>query len=327
MFLKTFVAFFIGFILCIVFVPICKYLARRFQVLDIPDPTRKIHSNPTPYLGGLAILVGILGVFLVDPALVIAKYLLGACLLWVVGTLDDKKNLNLWFRVVAELIAGVVAVALIPLYKFWHNPIEAIVIVAVIVVVVNSANLLDNIDGSLATVSLAVFVSLAINFYLLRELSLLLLCAVAVGSLGGFLIFNWPEAKIFMGDGGSLTIGYLLIVIVLSQAPRGGILKSLGSEIFFLTTFIIDTSVVVISRHLSHKSILTGGKDHITHRLLKKGLPNSITILTLGLFSFISGLIGVALQRNYLPSYFGYFWVAIWLVGVWLFVTQFSEID
>jgi len=272
-------------------VPVAISIAVHFGFLDHPGPA-KSHTEAVPYLGGAAIVVAFAAVVLIGVALdpppsgspQLAAFLGLGVLLAVIGLVDDLAGgLSPWLRLALETAA---AVAVWALGSSAHlsgvpRPIDAIISVLWLVGVTNAFNLLDNIDGlSAGTATIAALAIFGVAVLQHRYLVAALAIALA-GCAAGFLRSNFHPAKIYMGDAGSLFLGFVLAVLLLklranapTRVPVVVILAIPGLALF-------DTSLVVVSRLYHRISPFQGGKDHTSHRLVRLGLsvPAAVAVL------------------------------------------------
>jgi UDP-GlcNAc:undecaprenyl-phosphate GlcNAc-1-phosphate transferase len=267
--------------LALVAVPVAIRVAVRTDFLDRPVGF-KTHSRPTPYLGGVALM----GAFL-PPALVFggglsdfAAIVVCAVVLCVLGTVDDRVGLGPLVRILFEVAAAVVLWAAgIGWFLFDASLINLLLTVVWVVGVVNAFNLMDNEDGAAAAVGLAS--SLGVSALALVEGDpLLAAMAVALaGACGAFLRFNLARpARIFLGDGGSMPLGFLIAAMIAAVPGTG----PLGTEAILAAAAlvaipILDTTLVTFSRLRRGVPILQGGRDHVTHRLLQ-WLPSAAAV-------------------------------------------------
>lgn len=299
--------------------PAFRRLALKIQVLDLPDQSHKTHQLPIPYLGGVAIAVGIVGVSIGSLLISGSKYqlwetaitlLLPAVLLGTVGLIDDLVSLNPLPRFVAQSIIGLLSAFLISSSGLMGNPTANLEIdVAIsslwIVLICNSINFFDNIDGgaagACALVALGISgISIYNEQFLVASLSI-----VTLGGVLGFLLWNKSPAKIYMGDAGSLFLGVTLSVLAIQVDPKAGnqFISLMVLPILFAVP-LLDTSVAIISRLARGISPFRGGKDHLSHRLMNRGLDKrravfilwSLTAIYVGVATLMAvGLGGIAL--------------------------------
>jgi UDP-GlcNAc:undecaprenyl-phosphate GlcNAc-1-phosphate transferase len=279
-------AFVIAAVVTFISTPVAITVALRTGFLDRPAGY-KGHRAPTPYLGGCAIMAGLLaGAFasgVVDHHLL---PLVGcAALVWAMGTLDDKLNLAVGLRLGVEIGVGVVLWNAGLGWTVFHDGAGDLVLTVVWVVgVMNAFNLMDNMDGAAATTAAVSALGAGTLALATSESALAPLCFAVAGACIGFLPRNLATpAKIFMGDGGSLPVGLLVAALAMSVVRRGYFGPS-GVVVAALLVglVILDTTLVTISRSRAGCSVLTGGRDHMTHRLVRHlGAPRRVA-LTLG---------------------------------------------
>jgi UDP-GlcNAc:undecaprenyl-phosphate GlcNAc-1-phosphate transferase len=264
-------SFALAAVLATVLVPVAIRLALRTGFLDRPIGY-KGHSRPTPYLGGAAIVATVTITVLVFGVATsrFAPVLIWAFVLFVVGTVDDKRNLNPWIRLVLE--AGA-AGALWYYGLGWGilpGDVANIALTVVwIVGMVNAFNLMDNMDGAASTVASVSAAGAAALAVIVGEVSLAVILLAVSAACAAFLRFNLARpARIFLGDGGSMPIGFLIGAAVMALAAH----PNFGSTGLFLVAPVVglpilDTALVVFSRRRGGRPILSGGRDHLTHRL------------------------------------------------------------
>ncbi|MEV5711736.1 MraY family glycosyltransferase [Actinoallomurus sp. NPDC052274] len=280
-----------------------RYALRR-GIVDRPG-VRKAHDRPTPYLGGVAIAVAALAAGTVSIPYWdrrVAVLVAAAVVVALVGLLDDLRPTHPVFRLAVEVVAAtavVLAGGRIGVFGHWLDPV---VTVAWIVVLANSFNLLDNMDGTAATVAVAAGCLIAGAAYLEGQRGLaLLLITLSAGCLG-FLVHNWAPARMFMGDAGSLFIGFLLAAAAVLVRVPGGATARLAELLLFTFVATVDTLVVVIARPRAGLSCFTPGTDHAAHRLRAMGLTVPQVALTLCAAAGLAGLCGVGVAAARLPG-------------------------
>jgi UDP-GlcNAc:undecaprenyl-phosphate GlcNAc-1-phosphate transferase len=242
-----------------------RRVALRFGVMDHPGP-RKGHGESVPYLGGLALLAGVAAAILVVnqelwPVLVLLT------LMSALGLIDDLRYMPPWAKLVGEIAIASSAVAL---GFSWHLTNSVAIndglSILWMVGLTNSFNLLDNMDGLASTASACSLIALAIIVPASWTLALPL-----AGAAIGFLVVNRPPAKMFMGDTGSLMIGFGVAVSSIAAANSEKGLHSLVILAFPMALAIFDTSLVIVSRLASGRPVQLGGQDHFSHRLRLMG--------------------------------------------------------
>ena len=305
--------FLLGF-LTMVFVgvitaPIRK-LALRVEAVDAPNLARKIQKEPVPYLGGVAIAIGILAAsygamlaveFSWQTVKLASFVLLPAVAISAMGLWDDLKGLEPWPRLVAQTFTGIIVAVILTVtntmgFAFDSQILNYAITVLWIVGVCNSINFFDNHDGGAAGTVAVITLFLFFIAYDRQQVLVSALAIVTAGATAGFLIWNRHPAKIYMGDAGSLFLGIIISVLTIRLSP--GVIpayKSLAIPLFLMATPILDTTVAVLSRLYRRISPFQGGRDHLSHRLMRKGLNRRITAFTLWGLAGIYGLIATAI--------------------------------
>jgi UDP-GlcNAc:undecaprenyl-phosphate GlcNAc-1-phosphate transferase len=290
-----------------VLTPLMLRVALRLQVLDHPGE-RKAQSSPIPYLGGVAI-VGAFSATVLTAAVALrpaaglgalAAVLGAALLLAAVGLVDDLRGLGPAVRVLLELGAGYLVwrtgPGLLPVGPEW---LDAVLTVVWVVLVTNSINLLDNMDGLSAGVtaiaSASFFLVAAVNGqYLVAALA-----AALTGCAVGFLRHNFHPATIYMGDAGSLFLGFMLAFLGTRIRPdTNDSLWPLLVPVLILGVALLDTSLVTVDRLRHGRSPLQGGRDHVSHRLVWVGLPVPVAVCLLYTAGAALGWLSLVVQRT-----------------------------
>lgn len=253
--------------------PLARRLALHTGFLDQPAEDRW-HGQATPYLGGLAIVAGVLAGLVTGPPLGTrgGVVVLGACVTAALGLVDDRHGIRLHARLAVQgLVATATVVAGITAHVTGWWPADAMITLVWIVGVGNALNLLDNMDGlasgTATTVSAAV-VALAVG---LGQPTVAAVAAALGAACLGFLPYNSRHASIFMGDAGSLVLGYLLAVLTLAVDPVGGLATRLAVPVLLLAVPLADTATVALTRLADGRPLCRGGRDHLSHRLVVRG--------------------------------------------------------
>lgn len=309
----------IGFIIAIAIAylvtPLVIKLATKVGAIDIPKDNRRVHKVPIPRLGGLAIfagfLVAVLSTIRLDSKLI--GILIGATIIVVMGYFDDKNPLRAKTKLLIQLLAAAVVVYSGVRIEFISKPLPFIfnyendyfilkslsypVTIIWIVGVTNAINLVDGLDGLAAGVSVISALTLAVVGFSLGQDSAAILAIILAGSTLGFLPYNFNPAKIFMGDTGSLFLGYTLAVISVLGALKSTAALSILVPVLAIGFPIFDTVMAIIRRTLKGKSFMEADKGHLHHKLLDKGLTQKQAVLTLYSISAILGFGAIALAE------------------------------
>lgn len=297
--------------------PAVRWLALKNGWVAQPSSDRW-HQRPTALMGGIAIFgamaVGLVWVAdfgmlwgpifqtaaggeLPSAAAVIA---LGAAFLFGLGLLDDFRSLKPHNKLVGQIfVAAWVVFAGFRLNWFTSMTADTMVTLLWVVGITNAFNLIDNMDGLCAGVGLVACAALAVLFQPLAQ-EPFLVALVLAGAMGGFLIYNFNPAKIFMGDCGSLVIGFSVSVLVLCYAtvPSTTPLARIAVPVLMLLVPILDTTLVTVIRLLSGRKASTGGRDHTSHRLVLMGFSEKSAVLFLYGTGAIAGLAAVFVSRS-----------------------------
>jgi UDP-GlcNAc:undecaprenyl-phosphate/decaprenyl-phosphate GlcNAc-1-phosphate transferase len=238
-----------------------RRIALGFKIMDVPGP-RKAHKEPVPYLGGVAILIGAgVAILLWRPDL--WPVLLMLVYVAALGLVDDVKYLPVWIKLAGEIAVAVVAVRL---GYSWHitdsSELNGAFSVLWIVGLTNSFNLLDNMDGLSSTAAACSLVMIAALVPATAPLALPL-----AGAALGFLVINRPRARMYMGDAGSLMLGFGTAIGTIWAANSTHGLHSFVILAFPVALALFDTSLVIASRLMTGRPVQLGGQDHFSHRL------------------------------------------------------------
>ena len=316
--------------------PVMQLVAKRFGVIDRPSENHKTHHKPVPYLGGVAIAVGVVTVtYLASLAsnfnrstfLLASSVLVPAIVMGVVGLIDDIRKLSPWPRFIIQSGFGVAISILLVSTNTLGSPfgnyfIDIPITVLWIVGITNSINFFDNVDGG---ASGAVAISAIFLFFLSWQGEQFLLAALSIvlaGATLGFLLWNRPPARIYMGDAGALFLGILVASLTIRFDPNPiDRIASFAVPFLLLAVPILDTSVAVISRLRRGISPLQGGKDHLSHRLMRSKFTKRQAILILWILSLFFGAIGivVSLSPFSLERYIVYLALIFWLIAFVIF--------
>lgn len=266
--------------------PLAISLASRLEFYDQPAGY-KAHARPTPYLGGAAVSAGMIIALLLTAgnSFKTMPLIVGVALLWLVGTVDDRRTVSPLLRVLVEVGLGWLT------WRAglgWRLHMGAGVDLAMtclwLVAVINSFNLFDNMDGAASTMALAVSAGAALLGLAHGDAWL----AVGAASLGGACLGFLPHnvslpARIFLGDGGSMPVGYVAAVLVMVAASNSvGAWQSLLVALLLVGLPALDTTLVIVSRRRRGVPVMAGGKDHLTHRA-RRCMPSARSVaLTLG---------------------------------------------
>ena len=293
---QYFLLFFATFVLVGTLTPVMRKIAISKKIYDLPNAAHKTHKEPVPYLGGVAIIIGVTVIsyaaaiykqFNTEDFLLLTSVLAPAIILGLIGLWDDLRNLRPGPRLAIQTVAGIFTAYILISQDTAGNPtgsqtLDAIITVVWIVGICNSINFFDNVDGGAAgTVAIS---SLGL-FYLTfqnQQFFIAALSSVTAGATIGFLLWNKSPARIYMGDAGALFLGVLIATLTIRLHPdTDNLWKSLATPILLLAVPILDTTTVVISRIRRGVSPLQGGHDHLSHRLISRGISRRKSVVIL----------------------------------------------
>ena len=294
-----------------VITPLFRNIARRFKIMDYPGG-RKLQANPVAYLGGLAIITPItLGSFL----LILTSFsidlkqqlyfglILPALVIAIVGLLDDIYQLPPWPRFISQSAVGAITSFILYLSGagveiFDNQFLNSSATILWVVTIINALNFIDNMDGLATCISIVASLTLFTLSYLNNQYLVAALSLAIFASCLGFLFWNKKPASIYLGDAGSLYLGFLLAAISIridldnDSAPIRALVL-----ILILAIPIVDTIQVVVSRIVKGKSPFLGGRDHISHLLLNRGLSQRAVLFILTSLATLFAIVAILLAE------------------------------
>jgi len=332
--INYFFLFVISYVLVGLLTPLMRKIAIAQGVLDRPNSAHKSHKKPVPYLGGVAIIIGVVLVSYL--ALISSKFtwsnfwlatsILGpAVAMGLVGLWDDLKSLNPLPRFIGQSIAGLIVAIFLVFNENVGNPtgitgLDVAITVLWIVGICNSINFFDNLDGGAAGTVAITAISLTYLAITGDQYFIAALSVVVAGSTLGFLIWNRTPARIYMGDAGALFLGVLIATLTVRFKPStNNSISSFAIPVLLLAIPILDTTVAVFSRLRRGVSPFQGGKDHLSHRLVRYGISRKVAAITLWLLSALYGFFAVIVS-NASINYEIVFTVIAFVVWISLFI-------
>ena len=338
---EYFLLFVISYLLVGILTPIMRKIAIATNVVDRPNSSHKSHKKPVPYLGGVAIIIGVILVsystslisnFNAETFWLATSVLGPALVLGIIGLWDDIKNLPPLPRFIAQSLAGVFTAIVLIITDNVGNPtgsavFDSIITVIWVVGICNSINFFDNLDGgaagtvAISSIALA-YLALSGDQYLIAALS-----TVSAGATLGFLVWNKSPAKIYMGDAGALFLGVLLATLTVRFEPTTqSPISAYFVPIFLLAIPILDTTVAVLSRIRRDISPFQGGQDHLSHRLIRAGCSRRTAAFSLWGLSAIFAVIPLLIS-NSVGSTENYILISAFAVWMVIFAIFFKTRD
>lgn len=303
-------------------------ISKNMNIMDIPNE-RSVHKKPTPLLGGTAIFLSFLFGFILfgnqNPLMI--SILIASFLILLLGIFDDIKPIKARYKFIIHILVALIVVFYgglklthvdifgLSLNFKWMSPYVTILI---IVGIINAVNLIDGLDGLCAGISSIYFLTIGVIALILNKFNGLdiILSFIMLGSTLGFLVFNFPPAKIFMGDTGSTFLGLMISVIML-LGFKTVTLTSLLIPLVLLILPITDTLFAIIRRALNKKPIGQADKEHIHHQLLKH-LSTRKTILVIYIvdliFSVVSIFYAIGKKKEMIIFYILLMFILLYLV-------------
>ncbi len=311
---------FISFLLCFTLTPLVRDLAlEKGWAVDLPDKERKLHLRAVPRLGGLAIVLSCLGAFAciallygskgkvsIQHGQVLHGVLPAAGVVFLVGLLDDLRNIKPWQKLAGQAVAAALAVELGVRLSLHHlSPGAGFAISFIwLICCTNAVNLIDGMDGLATGVSLMATVTVLIVALLFGHFGLAIVTAPLAGALIAFLYYNFSPASIFLGDCGSLTVGFILGCLGLVWGQHATNMLGLAAPLMALALPLTDVGLSIGRRFLRNDPIFKADRGHIHHRVLDLGFstPRAALILYAACCAFASlAVLASVDQRAALP--------------------------
>ncbi len=317
MFLLYIIGFIAALLLSVILTPFVIRLAHLVGAVDAPN-ARKVHTRIMPRLGGLAIYLAFVGGFLaLSPAFGLIDtglkanaawgILIGGTIIVLTGVLDDRFELSPKFKLLGILAAAIVVVSFDMKVEFINIPflgaghsfgewLSIPITIFWIVGVTNAINLIDGLDGLAAGVSAISIGTILVLAVMMGNVTVIILCAVLLGSILGFLFFNFHPAKIFMGDSGALFLGFSIATLSILGFKQATLVSFVVPLLIIAIPFS-DTIFAIIRRKLNNKPWNAADKNHLHHCLLELGLSHRNTVLLIYGLSGVFGLLAILLSN------------------------------
>lgn len=319
------------FIVVALVMPVVIKIAHHVNALDMPNE-RKVHKEPMPRMGGLAIFIGFLVGYMLfcNQTVQMNSILIGSFFIILIGIFDDIKPLTPSIKFCGQLLAAIIVVCYgnvvmqdISAFGLYINfgmfaiPITILFIVSVI----NCLNLIDGLDGLAGGISTIFFITITVISTLLGNVSSLdtSLTLIMIGACLGFLLYNFHPAKIFMGDSGSMFLGYMIAVISL-LGFKNVTLTSFFVPVLILAIPILDTLFAIIRRLLKGESFAKADKEHFHHQILKMAGNQTKTVLIIYFIQILFSIASIVyVLRN--PKLGQIIYIIILAIILWLILS------
>ena len=299
---RTLLPIAVCFGLALVLTPLVRAFARRYGFVAKPK-TDRWHKKPTAMLGGVVMWLSVVITSLIfSLQTVYGKYiLLASTFLFLIGLVDDLIHIKPYQKLIGQVIGAAIVVNY-GLVLPWTSSLPANMVITIfwLIGITNAINLLDNMDGLATGIAAIASGFLTLNFVTAGQTTEALMLGVFTAALLGFLIYNSNPASIFMGDSGSMFIGFFLASAALINVAGGrsrSFVPVLAVPILVLFIPIFDTTFVTILRKLSGRAASQGGRDHTSHRLVALGLSEKRAVLLLYALAAVSGLLAIMVRQ------------------------------
>ena len=311
--IKVMLAILIAFVVSFALTPVVKILAQKVGAMDVPGEARRVHDHPIPRMGGLAIFLGFIVSMLlfVDITQEVRGILLGSIIIVITGVIDDIISLRAWTKFLIQILSAVITVLHGVVINVVSNPNvfssqEAIVLgwlaipltVLWIVGITNSVNLIDGLDGLAVGVSTISCVTILVVALLVSEPNVALIVAALAGACIGFMPYNLNPARIFMGDTGSLLLGYVLATVSVLGLFKFYAIVTFVVPVLALAVPLSDTLFAFCRRILHGQSPFHADRGHFHHKLMDLGLNQKQAVAILYAISATLGLAAVVLTTK-----------------------------
>src|SRR5438034_2231605 len=316
----------VSFALALLLTPLVRALARGWGFVARAK-TDRWHKNPTAMMGGVAIWLAVAGTYLfLVPHSPQRWVVVGAAsFLFLVGLIDDWLHIKPYQKLIGQVIGAAIVVNYGLILPWTRSlPVNMLITIFWLIGITNAINLLDNMDGLATGIAAIASCFLTFNFLSGNQMTEAVMMAVFAAALLGFLVYNSNPASIFMGDSGSMFIGFFLAGAALVNVSGGrsrSFVPVLAVPILVLFIPIFDTTFVTILRKLSGRAASQGGRDHTSHRLVALGMSERRAVWMLYGFAGLSGLLAVSVQRMNLDVSLAAitgFTILLTLLGVYL---------
>ncbi|MDO4552610.1 MAG: MraY family glycosyltransferase [Bacillota bacterium] len=343
MLLKCIIVFGTALLIALAVTPLCIRLAPKIGAMDVPKDDRRMHQRAMPRLGGLAIFLGSVAATLLwlpvveeelQPQLLpgpeILGILLGGALMFLMGLVDDIRGLPAKGKLLGQLVCASVVFSFSVRFEFITNPftgqptadfpiwVSYLLTVIWIVGISNTINLIDGLDGLAGGISAIATVCIAYTAYIHGSYDVCMALLAVAGGSCGFLPFNFHPARIFMGDCGSLFLGFMLASVSVMSLTKSATVIAVAIPVVVLALPIFDTAFAILRRLLNGRPIMEADKGHLHHRIMRAGMGQTRTVLTMYSISGVMGVAAILVSRDLFVEPIMLTAVAVALIAVFL---------
>lgn len=335
---------FVSFSTSLLLTPLIRDLFAGIGLLDSPDQIRKLHTRPIPRVGGIAIAIAFGVAFLVlllsgsqagdrvkDSLPMMVRVLPAVALIFLTGLLDDILALKPWQKLLGQTAAAVLVYCMgvritgLADFRFsdtwWTLPLTVVWLVGCS----NAFNLIDGVDGLAAGIGFFATVTTLVAALVHQDVGLAMATVPLAGALLGFLRYNFNPASVFLGDCGSLTIGFVLGCYSILWSQKSATLLGMTAPLMILAVPLLDTCLSMLRRFLSLQPIFGADRGHIHHRLLDRGLtPRRVTLIIYGVCGLAAAF---SLLQSVANQHFGGVIIVLFCVVTWIGVQHLGYVE
>ena len=317
-------AFLISLIISLFSTPLIIKLSSSLSIVDKPGK-RKINTEVVPTAGGIAIYLAFVltALFIMPLGQTLKGILIGGSFMLVVGLLDDKYAISAPLKFSTQIIGALILISFGVRINFITNPFGGLLYLGMfslpftvfwIVSIINTINLIDGLDGLAAGVAIIAVSTLFVVALQQNQTTAALLALITAGSCLGFLKYNFNPARIFMGDTGSMFIGYIIAAVSITGALKSAAAVTIFVPMLALAVPILDTTFAIIRRFFNDRPIGEADQGHIHHRLLAIGMSQKQAVISVYVLSMILGAVAVIINGFQFNSAFLIFTSVILLI-------------
>jgi UDP-GlcNAc:undecaprenyl-phosphate GlcNAc-1-phosphate transferase len=322
-----------AFLITFLITPLIKKIALKLGITDKPTD-RKIHKIPTAQLGGIAIWAGFVSAVLVNITLdkILWGIIVGATLIVIIGIIDDIFSMPPWIKLISQIIIAFITFKFGIAIFFITNPLGGVfylkwlalpLTIFWIVGMINTINLIDGLDGLAAGISAISAFIIAAVAALSGQYAVTILALAVFGASVGFLRYNFSPAQIFMGDTGSMFLGYILASTTIIGVLKSPITMSLSIPLLILGVPISDTIFAIFRRIKKKQPIMAPDKEHLHHQLLSLGLSQKQVVVFIYIASIFLGILALVLcMYKGLASIFIFTGFLVVIFGGFIFIKK-----
>lgn len=314
-----YVMFFTALGLSFLITPFVIRLAVKLGALDVPKDNRRVHKDPTPLIGGLAIYIAFTAAVIIFMPLTreVIGLIAGGTFITVSGLVDDIRPMKARTKLILQIVGALILVFSGITIKFVTNPFDRVygmtdigwlsvpATIFWIVGVTNAFNLIDGLDGLAAGIAGISCITLFVVSVLNNRMDAAILTAALAGGTIGFLPYNFNPAKIFMGDTGAQFLGFILAAISIQGAIKSAAAIVITVPVLALGLPIYDTLMAMLRRFKNNRPVMEGDREHLHHKLLDLGLSQKQAVFVMYLISSLLGISAIfATELNTIQSFF-----------------------